>query len=169
MSRLLILVSWLTFTSACADHSGREYVLVEVGDDVAQACVDALTPRTPPVCGREVVRRAARAWDAAGARLRTLEDWPAGEPVTDVLMVRGALSDLRDLGMHGYYTRLDGVRLNLAEFGNPYGVWNEQLAQSLVVHELGHAMGLQHVSQCRAIMADCGVVPSAWTPTADDL
>lgn len=162
-------------TGCVGGHSGVDFVLVDVVSEVQNRCIHTVLaePGVSELCGQELVRRAAHEWDDAGAKFRTIEDWPEGLPANDRVVIKATLSDLSGENIGGYYTRGDDVRLNLDSWDDPNGLWSDQLVEQVIAHELGHAMGLQHLSNCHTLMAGddkgCTQLIGTWGPEADDL
>lgn len=125
------------------------------GQLVAVELDEALRP-----CATEALRIGTHYWDEAGVQLRVREELPAGGRIAAKISVRGdACTDLGDAVVHsgnGTVAPTPAAQYDLYG-GNVYLFlknWTDDMpgmAQT-IAHELGHAIGLDHVHEYDAVM-----------------
>lgn len=165
----LVCAVWLTGCAARVPGDGR-LVLVIVDDGLANTSVPVIAAdgarRTVSV--GEAVQRGIRYWDQVGARLRTPEQATAddGEPAAMLYVLPATTigemvddsSAWRDETDGNIYVAIDRI-LNAVK---PDGAYTVDALSSLMAHESGHAMGLEHHADNSAIM-------HAQSPTRNNL
>jgi hypothetical protein len=122
-------------------------VAIEVAPDIADHEVQIFTGRHTSEAHRlgEYVAAGAHYWDAVGARLRTADEIGEEVPAVTVrIEVADAFTSAFSDGHPAWYGYTDGAVHVVLD-----GYFDQGFApsySSLFAHELGHALGLDHIS-----------------------
>lgn len=113
----------------------------------------------------DAIKAAAAAWNASGVRVRFKAT--SSRRRADVRIVTGPRRSGPSGDAHlGYYSR-SRVRLNAFDPGTRDPTWLAYAMQVVVAHELGHVLGLRHVTRPCSVMnygrdEKCPKPPAAW-------
>lgn len=169
---IIWFVIMFAITCGCAARlpgDGR-LVIVTVDDAVAQkmvSVVDAAGHVSPRPFG-EAASAGARYWDAVGVRLRTYDALTPAEwnetPAAIVNIQCASAVETSVEGEHfGWQSPVDGnIRIECdSDVYKPGNAFTADQLAAAFAHELGHALGLNHVQDSHAVMYR----DSAATPT----